>query len=201
MNKRQKITAFAPIALLGSMYFVYRQLANTYGGQFTWYAGFWIYWLGWGAIFPFAVMGKDEILRLISPQRPNAKIVIFILFPLVMTIIFRVLTGSHYAKTDILWTILLVSTAFGNGFFEEVLWRATFVIVFPNNIFYRMIWPSFCFALWHYIPGSLSPNSNVAGLMIGSGLFGLYLAFLARRTGTIWWCIVCHTLGGIIMVV
>ena len=192
---------FAPIALLASMYFVYRQLAQAYGGQFAWYAGFWIYWLGWGTVFSFGLTGKDEIFRLIRPQRPNTKILLLVFFPLVMTVIFRLVTGVHYAKTGILWTVLVFSPAFGNGFFEEVLWRGVYLSFFPKKTFFRTIWPACWFALWHYIPGSLSPNSNVVGLMIGSGMFGLYLAFLAKRTGTIWWCIVCHILGGILMVV
>jgi membrane protease YdiL (CAAX protease family) len=200
VSKRQKIAVLAPIALLASMYFVYRQLAHAYGSQFAWYVGFWIYWLSWGVIFPFAVAGKGEILRLIRPQRPSAKIVLLVIFPLAMAVIFRMCTGSSYTKTSALWTVLLVSTAFGNGFFEEVLWRGVYFRFFPKNIFGSIIWPAFWFALWHYIPGSLSPNSNVIGLMIGSGLFGLYLGFLAKNTGTIWWCIICHTLGGILMV-
>jgi membrane protease YdiL (CAAX protease family) len=201
VSKKQKIVVFAPIALLASMYFVYRQLAHVYGSQLAWYGGFWIYWLGWGAIFSFAMAGKEEISRLIRPRRPSTKVVLLVIFPLIMTVIFRILTGSQYAKPNALWTVLLISTAFGNGFFEEVLWRGVYLSFFPKNIFYSIIWPAFWFALWHYIPGSLSPNSNVIGLMIGSGLFGLYLGFLAKRTGAVWWCIVCHTLGGILMVV
>jgi membrane protease YdiL (CAAX protease family) len=201
VSKRQKVAVFVPIAVLASMYFVYRQLANAYGSQFAWYTGFWIYWLSWGAVFPLAVAGKDEIIRLIRPKRPNVKIVLLVIFPLVMTVIFRVLTGTRYTKPSILWTILLLSTAFGNGFFEEILWRGVYLSFFPKSIFYSIIWPAFWFAIWHYIPGSLSPNANVIGLMIGSGLFGFYLGFLARGTGTIWWCIVCHILGGILMVV
>lgn len=200
MSKTQKIVALAPIALLVSMYLIYRQLANTYGSQFAWYAGFWIYWLGWGAIFSFMIAGRKVIFRLIRPRRPNLKVVLLVIFPLAMTVVFRVLTGSRYTKPSALWTVLLISTAFGNGFFEEVLWRGVYLKYFSENIFYSIIWPAFWFALWHYIPGSLSPNSNVIGLMIGAGLFGLYLGFLAKKTGSIWWCIVCHTLGGILMV-
>jgi hypothetical protein len=37
-------------------------------------------------------------------------------------------------------------------------------------------------------------------LMIGAGVFGFYLSYLARKTGTIWWGIVAHVVGGIIMV-
>jgi len=73
--------------------------------------------------------------------------------------------------------------------------------LFPGNILFRIVWPSIWFALWHYAPGSVSPNANVLGLIIGSGLFGFYLSFLAKKTGTIWWSIVTHILGGIIMVI
>ncbi|UCF71187.1 MAG: CPBP family intramembrane metalloprotease [candidate division WOR-3 bacterium] len=200
MSRRKKIVVLAPIALLASMYIVYRQLAHAYGNQFAWYAGFWVYWLGWGAVFSFAVAGKEEILKLIRPRKPNHKIVLFVIFPLIITVIFRVATGTQYAKPSFLWTVLLISTAFGNGFFEEILWRGIYYSFFPKSIFYGIIWPACWFALWHYIPGSLSPNSNVIGLVIGSGLFGLYLGFLSRKTGTIWWCMVCHSIGGILMV-
>jgi len=67
--------------------------------------------------------------------------------------------------------------------------------------FYRIIWPSICFALWHYAPGSVSANSNTVALIIGAGLFGFLLAFLAKRTGGIWWGVAAHILGGIVMVV
>ena len=152
-------------------------------------------------MFSFSVAGKEEILRLIRPRRPNLKIILLVTFPLIMTAIFRVVTGTQYAKPDILWTVLLLSTAFGNGFFEEVLWRGVYCRFFSKSTFFGIIWPAIWFALWHYIPGSLSPNSNTIGLMVGAGLFGLYLGFLAKKTGTIWWCIVCHTVGGIMMVV
>jgi membrane protease YdiL (CAAX protease family) len=201
VNKRQKITVFAPIALWVSMYLVYRQLAYVYGSRFAWYTGFWIYWLVWCAVFSFWVAGKEEILRLIRPRRPNIKIILLVTFPLILTAIFRVVTGTQYVRPDALWTVLLISTAFGNGFFEEVLWRGMYYRFFSTSTFFGIIWPACWFALWHYIPGSLSPNSNAIGLMVGAGLFGLYLGFLARKTGTIWWCIVCHSIGGIMMVV
>ena len=73
--------------------------------------------------------------------------------------------------------------------------------LFPGRIFYRIIWPSICFALWHYAPGSVSANSNLLALIIGAGLFGFLLAFLAKKTGGIWWCVVAHTLGAIVMIV
>jgi membrane protease YdiL (CAAX protease family) len=97
--------------------------------------------------------------------------------------------------------LLLLTTNFGNGFFEELLWRGVYLDLFPKNLLFGMIWPSLWFALWHYAPGSINPDGNVLGLIIGSGIMGLYLSFLSRRTGTIWWTIIMHTIGGFIMIV
>jgi len=73
--------------------------------------------------------------------------------------------------------------------------------LFPDRILYRIIWPSIGFALWHYAPGSVSANSNPLALIIGAGLFGFILAFLAKKTGGIWWGIMAHVLGGIVMII
>ena len=72
--------------------------------------------------------------------------------------------------------------------------------LFPQSLFFRIIWPSVWFALRHYAPGSVSPTGNVIGLMVGAGFFGFYLAFLAKKTDTIWWGMIAHALGGIIMI-
>ena len=73
--------------------------------------------------------------------------------------------------------------------------------LFPDSIFFRIVWSSIWFGLWHFAPGSVSSTGNALGLVIGSGLMGLYLSLMARRTGTIWWGIVAHALGGFIMII
>lgn len=105
---------------------IYRVLAQTYGSRVAWYVGFWIYWLLWCGSFSLLMIGKEELFRLIRPQKPDGKTLLLVAFPLAMTVIFRVLTGTAYSKPSVLWFALLVSTAFGNGFFEEVLWRGVF---------------------------------------------------------------------------
>jgi hypothetical protein len=47
----------------------------------------------------------------------------------------------------------------------------------------------------------VSDNSNTLALIIGAGLFGFLLAFPAKKSGTIWWGILAHLLGGLVMVV
>ncbi len=200
MSNKQKIALAAPVVLFLFMYATHRLLANAYGSNIAWYAGFWIYWGVWGLAFPMLMIGKQRIAELIRPRKPTLRVLLWVAFPLLMTLIFRIITGTSYTKPNTLWMILVFSTTFGNGFFEEVLWRGVYMSLFPKRIIYRIIWPALWFALWHYSSGSLSPNTNVMGLMIGAGLFGLYLGYLALKTDTLWWCILAHTLGGIIMV-
>jgi hypothetical protein len=72
--------------------------------------------------------------------------------------------------------------------------------LYPNNNFLRIIYSTIWYALFHFASGSLSSNSNALGLVIGSAFFGIYLAFLAKWTDTIWWGILCHILGGLVAV-
>jgi hypothetical protein len=109
--------------------------------------------------------------------------------------------GMEYQKTSLLIILLLLSTAFGNGFFEEILWRGVYLKLFPYSVLFRMIWPSFWFGVWHYAPVSVSSNGNVVAMMVGAGVFGLYLSFLAKKTMTIWWSILAHILGGMVMII
>jgi membrane protease YdiL (CAAX protease family) len=122
------------------------------------------------------------------------------LFPLLMAALYKFIPGMEYEKPSTWVFLLLISTNFGNGFFEELLWRGMYMSLFPGSILLRIVWPSIWFALWHYVPGSVHVDSNVIGLIVGSGLMGFYLSVLAKKTETIWWTIIVHTIGGFIMI-
>ena len=143
---------------------------------------------------------EEQILQLIHPQKLTLEIFILVLIPIIGAGLYRFVPGMSYSKPAPQIIFILIMTSLGNGFFEELLWRGVYLELFPQSILWGMIWPTVWFALWHYAPGSVAPGRNPWGLVIGSGLMGLYLSFLARRTGTIWWTIVMHTLGGLIMI-
>jgi len=203
MSSKQKIVVISPLILIGMMYPVFHILAGAFGENWriAWYLGLIFYWLIWGVVFPWLMIGKESIRRIIRPQKLDAKTLSFVLFPLIMAGLFRFISGMEYEKPSVWIFLLLISTNLGNGFFEEVLWRGVYMELFPDSILFRIVWPSIWFALWHYAPGSVSPSGNVIGLIIGSGLMGFYLSFLAKKTGTIYWTIIAHTIGGFIMVV
>ena len=194
MNGKQKISILAPPALVAVMYTVFRLLANALedNWRLAWYLGLIIYWLACCGLFPWLMIGPERIKR---------RIFLLVLFPVLMAGLYRFVPNMNYDKPGFWIFLMLLSTNFGNGFFEEVLWRAVYMDLFPGNLFSRIVWPCSWFALWHYVPGSISPSGNVLGLMIGSGLMGFYLAFLANKTGKIWWTILAHTIGGFIMIV
>ena len=202
MNTKQLYAIVAPLALILVMYLIFRILSTIFETEWRigWYLGLVIYWLIWGIAFPWLIIGKESIIKIVQPQALTVQIFFLVLFPIVLSALFKLVPNMRYEKPSTLMFILLVSTCFGNGIFEELLWRGVYLELFPNNIVFGFIWPSIFFALWHYIPGSMNPDGNVAGLMIGSGLMGFYLSFLARHTGTIWWTMIMHIIGGIIMI-
>jgi membrane protease YdiL (CAAX protease family) len=201
-NPKQTIAILAPIVLAGMMVPVFRLLSGAFGRAIIgWYLGLVSYWLTWCTVLPLWLVVKKRLREIIRPQKPNITVLLLVLFPAGMAALSKLLTGMGYHKPEPWIWPLYISTAFGNGFFEELLWRGVYMELFPNRIVFRIIWPGIWFALWHYAPGSVSANSNTLALIIGAGLFGFFLGFLAKKTDTIWWGILAHTLGGIVMIV
>jgi membrane protease YdiL (CAAX protease family) len=202
LNTKQRIAFFIPLLLVAVMVPAFQLAARAFGNDIGWYVGLVIYWLLWGAAYPFWMLGKQSIVKLIRPRSVNWKIILLAAVPLFFMGFGRVGLGMEYEKAGAWASVALLLTAVGNGFFEELLWRGTYLELFPDRIFHRAIWPSLWFALWHFAPGSISSSNNdVLVLMIGAGFFGLYLSYLAKRSGSIFWPIVTHTVAGIIMVI
>ena len=203
MSVKQFSAVIVPPILVVAMIPVFRVLVTIFEDNWRigWYLGLVIYWIICCGVFSVSLIGKMSIRELIRPQRLTVEIFFLLLIPLVGAGLYRLIPGMEYEKPQAWIFFLLISTNLGNGFFEELLWRGVYLRLFPNNLLFGVIWPSLWFALWHYAPGSVAPNGNVIGLMVGSGIMGFYLSFLSRRTGTIWWTILMHAIGGFIMIV
>jgi membrane protease YdiL (CAAX protease family) len=203
-DKKRIIAIIAPPILLACMYPIFQFLAGALeNDRIAWYLGLSTYWLIWGALFPLLMIGFQNIKELIRPQKISGKVLLLLAVPLVGAIGAKLVPGmGSYLKESVLVTILLVSSAFGNGFFEELLWRGVYTKFFPTNLFFRMIWPGIWFGLWHYIPVSIGNGelTGLIGMMVGPMMMGLYFSYLTKKTNTLWWAIVAHVIGGIIMV-
>ena len=199
-NNKQKIAIIAPLILITTMYPTFQYLSGTLGERLGWYLGLVLYWIIWCGAFSWWMIGTKNMRRITQPRRLTPQIFLLVLFPLLMATLYKFIPGMDYEKQSVWIFLLLLTSPIANGFFEELLWRGVYMSHFPDSIVFRIIWPSVWFAIWHYAPGSISSNGNVIGLIVGSGLMGLYLAFLARKTDTIWWGILVHTIGGFIII-
>ncbi|MGD2163195.1 MAG: hypothetical protein PVG04_08880 [Anaerolineales bacterium] len=95
------------------------------------------YWIIWGGVFSLLLIGKEDILELIRPQRLMLQIAFLIAIPLEGAGLYRLVPGMEYKKPTFWVFVLLVSTNFSNGFFEELLWRGVYLELFPQNLFWR----------------------------------------------------------------
>ena len=91
------------------------------------------------------------------------------------------------------------STAIGNGFCEELLWRGLYAARYPDDRRLGVVWRSLWFAVWHLAPGSMGDVRRLPALVAGAGLLGLTYGTIARRTGSIRWSVASHTLCGFAM--
>ncbi len=201
MSGKQNLAILAPPLLMASMYVLFQLLSGILGETPGWFVGLMLYWLTWCAPFTLWLIGKERLRGIIRPRRLTRRVLLLLTIPIIGSLSYKMIPGMDYGQTSLGLALLMISTAFGNGFFEEVLWRGAYMELFPQNLFFRIVWPSTWFALWHFAPGSISPGSNVVALVIGSGIFGFYLSCLAWKTDTIWWSILAHMAGGVIMTV
>ncbi len=203
MSGKQLLAILLPVILVALMIPIFRFYVRKFKDNWRigWCLGLVTYWITWCGIGSWLLIGKSSILQLIHPQRLTLEIFFLLLIPLIGAGLYRFVPNMTYEKPHVWILLMLIMTSLGNGFFEELLWRGVYLKLFPGNLLFGIIWPSLWFGQWHYAPGSVAPNRKAAGLMIGSGIMGFYLGFLARHTGTIWWTILMHTIGGFIMVV
>lgn len=203
-DKKRIIAILTPPILIAFMYPIFQFLAGALeNDRIAWYLGLATYWLIWGAAFPLLMIGFQNAKELIRPQKIYRKVWLLLAVPLVGAIGAKLVPGmGAYEKKSLIITILLVSSTFGNGFFEELLWRGVYTKLFPTNLFFRMIWPGIWFGLWHYVPVSIHNGqlTGLIGMMIGPMMMGLYFSYLTKKTNTLWWAMIAHTVGGIIMI-
>lgn len=201
----RSLIALAPLALVATTFPVFHildaVLGDAVGGRLSWFVGMSVYWAVWGCAFSVWVLGRRQTWELVRPRRVTWQTLGHVGFMVAMATAVRFLIpGMEYTKATTGAALLLAISPFANGVFEELLWRGVFLVTFPSNVWLRVVWPSVMFGLWHLVPTSISPGGSQVTMVIGPTLMGLYLAWLSKRTGTIWWAVLAHTLGGLVMI-
>ena len=204
-TRHRPLVALAPVALLAVTYPAFRGadavFGDAVGGQLAWFVGMSVYWAVWGLAFSVWVLGRRRTWDLIRPRRATPQALGHVaLFTALAAAVRFLVPGMEYTKATTGAAVLLAISPFANGVFEELFWRGVFLATFSGNLWLRVVWPSVMFGLWHLVPASISPEGPHVAMVIGPTLMGLYLAWLSKRTGTIWWAILAHTLGGLVMI-
>ena len=206
MKNRTKILGIVLLPLIAIFMFGIFQLiaflvgkeAMFEGKELAWYLGFIIYWPLCCVIIPMKLIGKEKIISLYRRSKIKLGSIIIALIPILLTLIGS--TFMEYDKVSLLGKLMLLITAFGNGIFEEVLWRGVYVELFPNNSFWGVIWPSIWFAVWHLAPGFVSDTFNPFVLMAGAFVFGLCWSIVAWKSNSIRFSTLSHILTGLVRV-
>jgi hypothetical protein len=139
----------APWLLLATTYGCFRFLNHRLSTTWAYFGGFLFYWIVWCLLLPIGLLGPTGLSNLFRPVAPFGEpwwlgVGCLIAPPLIalITIFPRELRRANR-------TILLVSIglALVNGTLEEVLWRGAYLVVFRENVWLAMIYPSLGFAL------------------------------------------------------
>jgi hypothetical protein len=205
MTATQILLVFSLPALFATMYLTFwlfnkRFMEHTWGAKrVSWYLGILVYWSVWCLAFPIALVGLPDVLNTFEIKPIDISSILILLVPIVITFLGRFILKFEkpmVAKDQ----IILMTTSLLMGVFEEVLWRGTFLSVFPSMLLFGFVWPTVWFAIWHLAPGSFSILDKWS-LALGALVFGTCWGFVAIRTNTIFWTMLSHVLVGWVRVI
>ena len=129
MTRKQVAVLLSPVILIASMLPMFRSGAVWAGPVVGWYLGMTTCWAAWCAGFPLGVLGWDKVRSFFRPQRLIREAALLVFIPLAMAACFRLVTGATYEKPDLCASLGLVVSAIANGFLEETLTLAAFVMI------------------------------------------------------------------------
>ncbi|MFC7229340.1 CPBP family intramembrane metalloprotease [Salinirubellus salinus] len=194
---RQWTLLATPVALVATTLVTFQWLDARFGSV-GYLGGFVFYWVGWCLAVPTALLGPAGVRDLFRAGRPplgsrpqlTAVALVWLLpFPF----LFYFLPNVAGASAAALVASLVVGVVIGVT--EELLWRGTFVRVFPDSRWLGYVHPTVWFALWHVAPQSVRPSpvpGGVAAFVLYALLLGASYGYHARQTGSIRWCTVAH---------
>lgn len=197
---RRAIVLASPLVLLASMYVVFGVLVERFGYSLGFSLAMVAYMIGWCLLLPTILLGRRGVLDLFRETTPKLGnrprlTLLLILWPIPFPLLFIFLPRIGEAT----FSIVLVSVAVGLaiGISEELLWRGTFVRLFPQSLALGYLYPAVWFALWHLAPQSVHevgfPGAPYSFILYALAL-GLSYGYYAFRTGSIRWCTVSHAI-------
>ncbi len=157
-----------------------------------------LYWGGVCYGFGLAMVGRKNLKRLYArPDNLRSKANTLNLALAILPVALVFFTAFLPTATGITPRILLLAAlvAVINATAEELFWRGAFLVRFPQNARYAIVFPLVLFVAWHIalalIKGGHYQGGAVA-LLGGAAIMGLIWAILAWRTKSIYLSTLSH---------
>jgi membrane protease YdiL (CAAX protease family) len=194
LRRRRRILLCAPPLLLLTTAMAFYGLGQVLEARVAYLGGFLFYWCFWCLGFPLWLLGPSRLVRLIRRPRSTRAAVIACL-PLLFAYAYvfpRALAG---ADAVLVATSFLLATV--NGALEEMLWRGTYLALFPRSLRLGWLYPSIAFGIWHLAPQLLVPSAHPGGpaaFVAVATILGLVWGWAARRARSLLPGMISHVL-------
>ena len=206
----------APVVVPLTTLLIYRATYNRDGADAPAPFGTVFYWIVWCLLFPLWVLGPRELLDVLRPVpepwgRPRRLGALLLAIPVLMGLLglFAGLLPEEVfgtlldmvPRSVLLLAVGVILVSVWNGVLEEVLWRGTFIRVFPDNRVAGYLYPAVGFGLWHLGPALGVAAFHPAFLVIaGAGIvFGLCWGWVAWKTQSIFLAALSHVLSNMVL--
>jgi len=191
MTTAQAVLLATPPCLLGTCTIAFRQLAGRFGRRCGYFAGFLFYWVVWCGVVPLTLLGRSGVRAAFAWSqwplgRPWALGATLLLLPLVLGYTYAFPRAARGAGLAVV--IASAALAIVNGGAEELLWRGTFLRIFPGDLVLGYLYPTLAFALWHLAPLRVMPNrapGGSASFVAVSGIVGAMWGWVARSSASL----------------
>jgi membrane protease YdiL (CAAX protease family) len=184
--------------VVAAMALAFSALAEILGRKRGYLAGFALYWIGFGILFPLVVVGPERLLATLRPAPLPAGVagvalgILLLLPPLG--------AGWYVFRTRLAdATAAVIAASLGlaliNALAEELLWRASYAVVFHDNVVLGLALPALGFAVWHLAPQIVLPSRQPGGavtFVAASFVLGLLWGTVAWTTGSVFWTFLSH---------
>ena len=200
-NRSRKIlSVLLPFILLASTSIVFSLSSIMYGKYSGYLMSFIFYWFFWCLFIPSLFSGK-KISSLLKDKKPlfrkRNSVIILLLLSTVVGPIFIYFVPNFY-KTPLLVVLMSIPLALFHGLCEELFWRGLYVFLFPDNLFFGLIFPTLTFSLWHIAPQIVIPaESGVIVFVLLTLPYGFTYGLAAYVTKSAKWSAIFHGISGI----
>ncbi len=199
-TSKQIVMLVSPPVLLATTYAAYTLLARWLGPVGGYLVGFLFYWIVWCTLLPLWIVGPRGLRDMFKDTRPRfGKPAWTGVLLLVGPIVTPFLTMFLPKARELNPLIIIVSLLFAitNGTMEEMLWRGTYIAIFPNSWMWSYWYPSVWFGYWHLSPQVIFPSQMPGGTFAFASMaifLGLVYGWVVKRTGSIRWVTLSHIL-------